>query len=172
MGRLEALIHRRLWPARRPTSRLAGAALTVGRYTYGVLRELFLGEISLRAMGLVYTTILAIVPLLAFSFSVAKGLGLHRQMEPLLREFLQPVGPRADEITANVVQFVDNVSGSVLAVLSIALLLVTAMSMAQKVEASFNYVWRVDRPRSLVRRSGYDAGGRIAPPVSSAATPA
>jgi len=34
------------------------------------------------------------------------------------------------------------------------LLLYTAFAMAQKVESSFNFVWRVDRPRSFARRFG------------------
>ena len=43
-------------------------------------------------------------------------------------------------------------SGSTLASVSIVLLLYSALSMAQKVESSFNFVWRVDRPRSFARR--------------------
>jgi membrane protein len=119
---------------------------------YGLLRDLVAGELSLRAMSLVYSTMLAIAPLLAFSFSVAKGLGLHRQLEPLLLNFLDPIGPRAGEVTASIVGFVDNINSSALASLSIGLLLLSALSMAQKVEGSFNFVWRVDRPRSFARR--------------------
>jgi hypothetical protein len=36
-------------------------------------------------MSLVYTTMFAIVPLLALAFSVLKGLGVHRDFEPILR---------------------------------------------------------------------------------------
>jgi membrane protein len=96
---------------------------------------------------------LAVVPLLAFSFALLKGLGFHRQLEPLLLEFLAPIGAaRATELTASIVGFVDNISSSVLAGLAVGLLLYSALSMAQKVEASFNFVWRVDRPRSFARR--------------------
>jgi membrane protein len=136
-----------------PLGAVARGALIASRYVYALLRDLAAGEISLRAMGLVYTTMLAVVPLLAFSFSVAKGLGVHRQLEPLLLQFLDPIGPRAAEISGSVVGFVDNTSGTFLAALSIGLLLLTALSMAQKIEASFNFVWRVDRPRSLARRA-------------------
>ncbi|RPI62510.1 MAG: YihY family inner membrane protein, partial [Lysobacterales bacterium] len=108
--------------------------------------------LSLRAMSLVYTTMLAIVPLLAFAFSVLKGLGFHRDLEPILQGFLAPLGPRGAELSTQVVGFVDNVSGTALASLAIAILLFTALSMAQKVESSFNFVWRVDRPRSFARR--------------------
>ena len=54
--------------------------------------ELLTGELNLRAMGLVYTTLLSLVPLIAFAFAVLKGLGVHRDLEPLIYEVLRPVG--------------------------------------------------------------------------------
>jgi membrane protein len=50
------------------------------------------------------------------------------------------------------VGFVENAQGNVLAGVGIALLFVTTVSMAERVESSFNFVWRVDRPRNLARR--------------------
>ena len=141
-----------LWSPAPPESQAQRILRVIARFSYALAREMASGDLSLRAMSLVYTTMLAIVPLLAFSFSVLKGLGFHRQMEPLLLNFLSPLGPRAEELTANVIGFVDNVEGSALAGLSLGLLLFTALSMAQKVEDSFNFVWRVDRPRSFTRR--------------------
>jgi membrane protein len=142
-----------LWPDVAPLTKLHARGLVFARYVYALLRDFAQGELSLRAMSLVYTTMLAIVPLLAFIFAVLKGLGFHRELEPLLREFLAPIGPaRATELTASIIGFVDNISGTVLASVSVGLLLFTALTMAQKVEASFNFVWRVDRPRSFARR--------------------
>jgi membrane protein len=152
---IENLIERlraRLWPAVLPTNRLARAVLVVARFIFALARDLLSGELSLRAMSLVYTTMIAIVPLLAFSFSVAKGLGLHRQLEPLLAQFLAPLGDQGVQLTGNILGFVDNVRGTALAGVSLGILLFTALSMAQKVEDSFNFVWQVDRPRSLARR--------------------
>ena len=103
-------------------------------------------------MSLVYTTMLAVVPLLALSFSILKGLGFHREMEPLLANVLAPLGPRSEELTSTIIGFVDNVQGSALAGVSLTLLILTALQMAQKVENSFNFVWRVARPRSFGRR--------------------
>ena len=48
-----------------PLGAVARGALIASRYVYALLRDLAAGEISLRAMGLVYTTMLAVVPLLA-----------------------------------------------------------------------------------------------------------
>ena len=62
------------------------------RYPYAVLRDLSRGEINLRAMSLVYTTLLSIIPLLAFSFAVLKIFGGHRDLEPIVFEFFRPAG--------------------------------------------------------------------------------
>ena len=63
------------------------------------------GMITLRAMGLVYTTILALVPLLAVSFSVLKGFGVHNQVEPLLLNLVEPLGDKGLEVVNNVLGF-------------------------------------------------------------------
>jgi membrane protein len=144
-------IESRLWPKGKRSDD-APQAIVVARFAYALLRDLIQGDLSLRAMSLVYTTMLAIVPLLAFAFSVVKGFGLHRDIAPMLERLLVPLGARAGEISERLVGFVDNVSGLALGSISIAILLFTALSMAEKVEGSFNFVWRVDRPRSLMRR--------------------
>lgn len=148
-GRILAL----LWspvPAARGTA--VALAIRIVRIGYAVLRDLWAGHLSLRATGLVYVTILSIVPLTAISFSVLKAFGAQRQLEPLLRTWLAPLGAGGDRITSLVVGFVENAQGNVLAGVGIALLFVTTVSMAERVESSFNFVWRVDRPRNLARR--------------------
>jgi len=122
------------------------------RYPYALIRDVVRGDLTLRAMSLVYTTLLSIVPLIALSFSVLKGLGFHRELEPVLYTFLEPLGDKAYDITAQVMQFVDNVRGGVLGSIGLVFLIYTVISMVQKVEESFNFVWRVDQPRSFGRR--------------------
>jgi membrane protein len=103
-------------------------------------------------MSLVYTTLLSIVPLLAFSFSVAKGFGIHEQIQDQMYLFLEPLGDRGAEITDKVMSLVYNVDGRVLGGVSLAFFMWTAVSMVQKVEESLNYVWYVSEPRSFARR--------------------
>jgi len=122
------------------------------RFVYAVIRDLSDGQLTLRAMSLVYTTLLSLVPLLAFSFSVLKGFGAHRQIEPLLYEFLAPLGEKGAEITDQVIAFVENVRGDVLGGIGLALLIFTVISMVQKVEDTFNHIWQVQTSRSLARR--------------------
>lgn len=132
---------------------IPGHALAVIlRYTYGLVRDMFAGQLTLRAMSLVYTTLLSIVPLIAFSFSVLQGFGVHNRLEPLLFELLAPLGDKGAEITAQIIEIVRGVRGGVLGGISLAFFIYTAISMVQKVEESFNYVWNVAKPRSLARR--------------------
>jgi membrane protein len=122
------------------------------RYPFALIRDLIAGELNLRAMGLVYTTLLSLVPLAAFAFAVLKGLGVHRDLEPLIYEFLKPIGERASELTAQFMAFVDHVRGDVLGSVGLAVLLWTVVSTIQKLEEAFNFAWHVERPRSIMRR--------------------
>ena len=132
---------------------MAGRLLAVVmRYLYGLIRDMFSGQLTLRAMSLVYTTLLSIVPLIAFSFSVARGFGVHNRLEPLLFELLAPLGDQGANITTKIIELVDGVRGGVLGGVSLAFFIYTAISMVQKVEESFNYVWYVAKPRNLARR--------------------
>lgn len=132
---------------------LPGRVLTVVlRYLYAVLRDVFSGQLTLRAMSLVYTTLLSVVPLIAFSFSILKGLGVHEKLKPQLLLLLEPIGDARIGIVDDLMSLVENVNGKVLLSAGLAFFLYTAISMVQKVEESFNYVWYVAKPRSFARR--------------------
>jgi membrane protein len=119
-------------------------------------RELVSGEITLRAFGLVYTTLLALVPLLAVSFSVLKAFGFHHQLQPMLLGFFEPLGARGAELAQRVVAFVEDVQVGVLGSLGLGLLLYTAVSLTRKVEVACNTLWHVRRERGLAQRlTGY-----------------
>lgn len=131
----------------------------VGRFVAGVLRNLYAvmrdiasGQLNLRAMSLVYTTLLSIVPLIAVSFSALKAFGVHEDIAPHLYGFLEPLGPKGVEITDYIMNLVNNVNGNVLGGIGFIFFIYTAISMVQKIEASFNYVWYVSKPRSFATR--------------------
>lgn len=123
-----------------------------GRVIHALVRDLTQGYLSLEAMSLVYTTLLSLVPLLAVSFSVLKGFGVHNQLEPLLLQVLSPLGERAGEATRAIIGFVDNMKVGVLGSLGLALLLYTVITLIQKVEQVFNYTWRVEVQRPFAQR--------------------
>ncbi|MDH3645631.1 MAG: YihY/virulence factor BrkB family protein [Gammaproteobacteria bacterium] len=127
-------------------------ATRLARFPYALIRDSLRGELTLRAMSMVYTTLLAIVPLIAFSFSVLKAFGFHKEVQPYLYHFLQPLGPQGVQLTDQIIAFVDNTRGVALGSVGLALLIYTVVSMVQKIEEAFNFVWQVQRTRSLGRR--------------------
>ncbi len=122
------------------------------RMAAAIARDLAKGQLTLWAMSLVYTTLLSLVPLLAISFSILKGFGVHNQIEPMLLGLLEPLGAQGVEITQRIIEFVDNVKVGVLGSLGFLLLFYTVVSLIQKIERAFNTVWHVSRGRSLGQR--------------------
>ncbi|GBE40555.1 hypothetical protein BMS3Bbin09_00438 [bacterium BMS3Bbin09] len=118
-----------------------------------VIHEFMEGQLTLRAMSLVYTTLLSIVPIIAISFSVLKAFGVHNEiLEPFMLKFLAPLGDKGPEITSRIIGFVENMKVGVLGSLGLGMLFYTVISVIQKVEKSFNAIWRVRKARSLSRR--------------------
>jgi len=134
----------------------AGWFVRLVRILIAVVRDFGDGMLNLRAMSLVYATLLSLVPLLAVSFSVLKGLGVHNQIEPMLLEILAPLGAKGVEITEYIIAFVEKIKVGVLGAVGLGLLLYTVVSLMQKIERSFNYTWHVTQHRSFAQRfSGY-----------------
>lgn len=150
--RLEAV----LWedPATAPAWRRV--MLRPARILYAVVRDLADGQINLRAMSLVYTTLLSLVPLLAITFSVLKGFGVQNQIEPLLLQAFAPLGDQAQDVVGRIVGFVNNMQVGVLGSVGLGLLIFTVISLMQKIERSLNDIWQVPQGRPFAERfSGY-----------------
>jgi membrane protein len=149
IGRLDAMI----WGTpRQPPSVWQAIAQRFVRTVLILLRDLAFGQLTLRAMSLVYTTLLSIVPLLALSFSVLKAFGVHNQIQPLLVNLLAPLGDQGVDVARKIGEFIENMNVGVLGALGLALLLYTSISLMQKIEESLNYIWHVSQHRRLSER--------------------
>lgn len=126
--------------------------IRISRIILGTVSDIRDGQLSLHAMSLVYTTIISVVPLLALSFSVSKGLGAHNEIKPAILNILEPLGEKRIEISEKVVQFIDNIEVGVLGTVGLALLVYTVISMIRKIERSFNYVWHVGSQRRFTEQ--------------------
>lgn len=149
---LKVWLERHMSPPSASDSKLRKFGLRVFQVGFAVARDLAQGQLSLRAMSLVYYTVIAFIPLLALTFSVLKGLGAHNTMEPALLNLLAPLGERSVEVTRNIIMFVENVRVDVLGFVSLGVLLYTVLNMMQKIEAAFNFIWSVSEGRKLTTR--------------------
>ncbi len=134
------------------------------RLLYVTIREFSEGQLTLRAMGLVYTTLLSLIPVLAISFSVLKAFGVHNQIAPFLSNLLTPFGPAKEEMIQKIIEFIENTKVGVLGTAGLAMLIYTVISLIQKIEDALNYIWKVNTSRSFARRfSDYMSVILIAP---------
>ena len=122
------------------------------RICYAVARDVAQGKLTLRAMSLVYTTILSVVPLLALTFSMLRAFNVQEKLAPMMEQFFEPMGEKGMEIHSNVLQFVENMNVGVLGALGLAMLFYTVMSLIHKIEEALNTIWYAPGPRSMARR--------------------
>ena len=158
LNQLKTRIEEFIWAPDATVARPTWARLLafVARLLNGIIEEVASGRLTLWAMSLVYTTLLSLVPLLAFSFSVLKGFGVHNQLLPILLTLLEPLGERGAEVGKQIVGFVEHVDVGVLGAMGLGLLIYTVISLIEKIEKAFNEVWHVQQNRSFVQRfTGY-----------------
>jgi membrane protein len=122
------------------------------RIAHVVIKGFTEEQLALRAMGLVYTTLLSLVPLLAVSFSVLKAFGVHTQLVIFLYYFLEPLGPKGVDISLKIIEFVENVNGGVLGSIGLSMLVYTVLSTVQKIESALNYIWHIKGTRDFSQR--------------------
>ena len=122
------------------------------RLTIAVVMEFRHRLLDARAAGLVYTTLLSLVPFLAVMVSVLKAFGVHQQIEPVLAQALEPLGSKGQEITATIIGFVDNLKIGVLGVVGVAGLFYTTYSLIDKIEQALNAIWLVGEGRPWSRK--------------------
>ena len=127
-------------------------ALRLLRLILAVAFEVRVRLLDARAAGLVYTTLLSLVPFLAVTFSVLKAFGAHQQIEPLLNQVLEPLGPKGAEVTGQIIGFVNNLKVGVLGAVGVAGLFYTTYSLIDKIEQALNAIWRVRQGRTWARK--------------------
>ena len=108
-------------------SRFARGAAFALRLIYAVGLKLGDKKLHIKSTILAYTTLLSLIPMLAVTFSVLKGLGVQHQLEPMLMESLEPLGDKGAEIGEKILDFVNNLNFAVLGFMGIALLFWTVI---------------------------------------------
>jgi membrane protein len=160
------------------------------RVVYLATRGFYEDACLIRASALTYITVLSLVPLLAVSFAVAKGMGFYQDLiEGSIKPFLDrtfgaseaaalpPGAPPNEgaqamhEVLQKVLAFVDSTKVSGLGAVGLLLLLFTVIKLLSTIEESFNHIWGAQRARSPVRKlTDYLAMVLVTPILLFAAT--
>lgn len=128
-------------------------ALLLFRRIYITVDHFINNNLGSYASALTYNTTLAVVPVLAIIFAIARGFGFDSLIESRLRMALEPFSP---EITLTVLNFVESYlqhtkSGVFLGV-GILLLFYTLVNLTMNIETAFNAVWQVTTSRNIYRQ--------------------
>jgi membrane protein len=102
-----------------------------------------------KAAALTFSSLLALVPLLAIMFALLKGLGVHNTMEPLLLKYL---ASGSDEVVSNVLGYINNTNVGSLGAVGLITLMLTVLFLLGNIEKAFNSLWQVHENRSWFRK--------------------
>ena len=118
--------------------------LTADRFTTNRITE--------RASALTYSTLLAIVPMLAILFSIARGFGFENLVTGQLNEIFGGVNETTETIMGFVDSYLKHSKSGIFIGIGLVMLLWTVLSLTTNIEANFNYIWQVKKQRSIYRK--------------------
>lgn len=103
------------------------------------------------AAALTYSTLLALVPILAVVFGVARGFGYNKYIEVWFRDTLSSQPHAADAIISFVNSYLVHTKSGVFLGVGLVLMLYTVLMLTMNIEKTFNAIWQVKHRRSLYR---------------------
>lgn len=106
---------------------------------------------SLRASALTFYSLLAVVPVVALAFGIAKGFGLEQRLENQLYERLAGQEEVMEQIITFARSLLENTKGGLVAGIGVIFLFYTGIKVLSHIEATLNDIWKV-RSRTFVRQ--------------------
>ncbi|MFH1984529.1 MAG: YhjD/YihY/BrkB family envelope integrity protein [Pseudomonadota bacterium] len=107
---------------------------------------------TLRASSLTFFSLLAVVPVAAMAFGIAKGFGFRNMLERQLIERL----PGQEAVISRIIEFAEQTlataKGGLIAGVGITLLFYTVLKVLSNIEEAFNRIWGITTHRTLVRK--------------------
>jgi len=109
-------------------------------------------RVQLRASALTYYSLLAMVPILAMGFGIAKGFGFDKDLEQRLVDNFKGQEDVLNWLISLAHSALDTARGGVIAGVGLVMLVWSVMSVLGNIESSFNDIWQIRKQRSYIRR--------------------
>ena len=116
------------------------------------IREFVQGRVINKASALTYSTLLAIIPILAILFAIARGFGLANLLEDQLRTGLEGQALAAETILSFIDSYLSHAKSGIFIGVGIIMLFYTVLLLTNNMEQTFNSIWQVKKHRSLYRK--------------------
>ncbi|MBI1185692.1 YihY family inner membrane protein [bacterium] len=141
-----------LWKPQPQEKRLKKAAVSAMRTLLIATRGFIDNKNSLKASALTFYAVLSIVPVFAVAFGIAQGFGFEDKLEAQIRESFAG----QEEVMNRIIEFsrtsLNNVSGGLVAGISILFLLWSVIKLLNHIENAFNAIWNLRKSRSFIRK--------------------
>ena len=125
---------------------------------FEVLKKLLLAirfftakRVMQKAAALTYSMLLAIVPIMAVVFAIARGFGYSKYIEVWFRSAFESQPQAADIIIGFVNSYLVHTQSGVFLGVGLVFMLYTVLMLVSNVEDAFNEIWQVKKPRSIFR---------------------
>ena len=103
------------------------------------------------ASRLTYSTLLALVPILAVVFAIARGFGYSIYIEEWFRDLFKAQPDATEIIIGFVNSYLINTKKGVFLGIGLLFMLGTVLMLISTIEETFNDIWLVRKPRSMFR---------------------
>jgi len=128
---------------------VAERSINFFRLLYLAVQKSQTDDLQSKAHALTYITALAAVPILALSFSIAKGFGMAMALQQFITQRMTGVQP---EVLDRIFQYVQNTNVKTLGTLGLLILLYSVVKTLGRMEMAFNDIWKVSQQRSFFRK--------------------
>ena len=108
-------------------------------------------RVMTQASALTYSTLLAIVPILAVVFAIARGFGYNKYIELWFRDALSSQPQAAETIVGFVNGYLIHTQSGIFLGIGLIFMLYTVLMLMNNVEETFNQIWQVSNSRPIIR---------------------
>ncbi len=107
---------------------------------------------AVKAAALTYFTMLSLVPIFAIAFSIARNFGFENRLHETIQNNMQGQEAIMKWLTEMVDSLLANTKGGLLAGVGGIILFWSVIQVLNNIEASFNDIWQIRKPRSPMRK--------------------
>ena len=126
---------------------------------YNIIKTIYLcitrftkDRLANKAAALTYSTLIAIIPILALVFAIARGFGFDNIIEQQIQEGLVGMGEASTVILETVNTYLAQTKNGVFIGVGLILLFYSVLNLINSMEITFNRIWQVKKARSMYRR--------------------
>lgn len=116
------------------------------------VREFIQGRVVNKASALTYNTLLAIIPILAILFAIARGFGFANLLEDQFRSGLEGQAITAETILSFIDSYLSHTKSGIFIGVGLIMLFYTVLLLTYNIESTFNSIWQVKKQRNLYRK--------------------